>query len=145
MRSTKLPSELLSFQSWRFSFFVFHFFFFLLPAREIRVLDGCDHPNIVRYLGCYKPLDEDDLWIAMEFCGGGSVAEVIRVLNRPLNEDCIALICRETLQGLKYLHSKAIVHRDVKVRPKKQKQKHLGLGLYSDVDLFFAGRKYFVD
>ena len=82
-------------------------------AKEIRVLDGCDNPNIVRYMGCWKPHDEDDLWIAMEFCGGGSVAEIIRILNRPFNEDVIALICRETLNGIKYLHSKAIVHRDI--------------------------------
>lgn len=83
-------------------------------AKEIQVLDGCDHPNIVRYMGCYKPIGEQDLWIVMEYCGGGSVAEVIRVLNRPLSEDQIALIVRESLQGLKYLHSKAIVHRDIK-------------------------------
>ncbi len=83
-------------------------------AKEIVVLDGCDNPNIVRYLGCYKPPLEEDLWIVMEFCGGGSVAEVIRVLNRPMSEDCIALVCREALNGLKYLHSKAIVHRDIK-------------------------------
>lgn len=76
-------------------------------------MDGCDNANIVRYMGCYKPPMEEDLWIVMEFCGGGSVAEVIRVLNRPLSEDCIALICRECLQGLKYLHSRAIVHRDI--------------------------------
>lgn len=83
-------------------------------AKEISVLDGCDDPNIVRYLGCYKPMDEEDLWIAMEYCGGGSVAEVIRLLNSPLDEDEIQLIIRESLKGLKYLHSKSIVHRDVK-------------------------------
>jgi serine/threonine protein kinase len=36
-------------------------------AKEIQVLDGCDNPNIVRYMGCYKPIGEDDLWIAMEY------------------------------------------------------------------------------
>lgn len=49
----------------------------------------------------------------VRYCGGGSVAEVIRVLNRPLSEDCIALVVRDCLTGLKYLHSKAIVHRDI--------------------------------
>jgi serine/threonine protein kinase len=39
-------------------------------AKEIAVLDGCDNPNIVRYLGCYKPALEEDLWIVMEYCGG---------------------------------------------------------------------------
>ncbi len=36
-------------------------------AKEIQVLDGCDNPNIVRYMGCYKPSGEEDLWIVMEY------------------------------------------------------------------------------
>lgn len=50
----------------------------------------------------------------MEYCGGGSVAEVCKVLDTGLDEDVIALICREALKGLKYLHKIHKIHRDIK-------------------------------
>jgi serine/threonine protein kinase len=50
----------------------------------------------------------------MEYCGGGSVADFGQVWDIDLTEDQIALICRETLKGLVYLHSVGIIHRDIK-------------------------------
>jgi serine/threonine protein kinase len=50
----------------------------------------------------------------MEYCGGGSVAEVCKILDRGLEEDQIAIICREALKGLKYLHKMHKIHRDIK-------------------------------
>lgn len=50
----------------------------------------------------------------MEYCGGGSIAEVCKVLDSGLDEDAIALICREALKGLKYLHKIHKLHRDIK-------------------------------
>jgi serine/threonine protein kinase len=50
----------------------------------------------------------------MEYCGGGSVAEICKVLDRGLDEDQISLICREALKGLKYLHKMHKIHRDIK-------------------------------
>ena len=41
----------------------------------------------------------------MEYCGGGSVSDLIQANEAPLDEDAIAYICRETLAGLAYLHS----------------------------------------
>ena len=46
------------------------------------------------------------LWIAMEFCGGGSVADLVHAAgDAPLGEDAIAYLCAETLAGLRYLHA----------------------------------------
>jgi len=36
--------------------------------------------------------------IVMEYCGGGSVADLIQIMECGLNEDEIAIICKEALQ-----------------------------------------------
>lgn len=79
---------------------------------EIEMLQQCSHPNVVRYLGSYQ--GEEYLWIVMEYCGGGSVADLMNVTDAPLEEYQIAFICREALKGLDYLHSIFKVHRDIK-------------------------------
>ncbi|KAK6157787.1 hypothetical protein DH2020_012035 [Rehmannia glutinosa] len=79
---------------------------------EIEMLQQCSHPNVVRYLGSYQ--GEEFLWIVMEYCGGGSVADLMNVTDEALEEHQIAYICREALKGLSYLHSIFKVHRDIK-------------------------------
>ncbi|KAK6931352.1 Protein kinase domain, partial [Dillenia turbinata] len=79
---------------------------------EIEMLQQCSHPNVVRYLGSYQ--GEEYLWIVMEYCGGGSVADLLRDSEEPLEEYQIAYICQEALKGLSYLHSIFKVHRDIK-------------------------------
>ncbi|KAL6192883.1 hypothetical protein ACLB2K_033969 [Fragaria x ananassa] len=79
---------------------------------EIEMLQQCSHPNVVRYLGSYQ--GEEYLWIVMEYCGGGSVADLMNVTEDALEEYQIAYICREALKGLAYLHSIFKVHRDIK-------------------------------
>ncbi|GMH15259.1 hypothetical protein Nepgr_017100 [Nepenthes gracilis] len=79
---------------------------------EIEMLQQCSHPNVVRYFGSYQ--GEEYLWIVMEYCGGGSVADLMNVTEEPLQEYQIAYICREALKGLAYLHSIFKVHRDIK-------------------------------
>ncbi|XP_073140419.1 serine/threonine-protein kinase 1 [Henckelia pumila] len=79
---------------------------------EIEMLQQCSHPNVVRYLGSYQ--GEEYLWIVMEYCGGGSVADLMNVTDDALEEHQIAYICREALKGLSYLHSIFKVHRDIK-------------------------------
>lgn len=41
----------------------------------------------------------------MEYCGGGSVADLMHASDVPLDQDMISYICAETLAGLAYLHS----------------------------------------
>ncbi|ONK67394.1 uncharacterized protein A4U43_C06F19710 [Asparagus officinalis] len=79
---------------------------------EIEMLQQCSHPNVVRYYASYQ--GEEYLWIVMEYCGGGSVADLMNVTEEPLGESQIAYICREALKGLSYLHSIFKVHRDIK-------------------------------
>uniref|UniRef100_A0A8B9K4D5 non-specific serine/threonine protein kinase n=1 Tax=Astyanax mexicanus TaxID=7994 RepID=A0A8B9K4D5_ASTMX len=85
---------------------------FAVVQQEITMMKDCKHSNIVAYFGSY--LRYHKLWICMEYCGGGSLQDIYHVTG-PLMESQIAYVCRETLQGLYYLHSKGKMHRDIKV------------------------------
>ena len=50
----------------------------------------------------------------MEYCAAGSIADIMCVLKRPLDEEQIAVVCKFTLKGLQYLHKIKKVHRDIK-------------------------------
>lgn len=80
--------------------------------KEISIMQQCDSPYIVKYYGSY--FKNTDLWIVMEYCGAGSVADIMRLRNKVLNEEEIATILYYTLKGLEYLHSKRKIHRDIK-------------------------------
>ncbi|XP_034153110.1 mitogen-activated protein kinase kinase kinase kinase 5 isoform X3 [Esox lucius] len=84
---------------------------FSIIQQEIFMVKECMHHNIVSYFGSY--LCREKLWICMEYCGGGSLQDIYHVTG-PLSEPQIAYVCRETLQGLGYLHSKGKMHRDIK-------------------------------
>eukprot|EP00063_Salmo_salar_P092281 XP_014067116.1 PREDICTED: mitogen-activated protein kinase kinase kinase kinase 5-like isoform X4 [Salmo salar] len=84
---------------------------FSIIQQEIFMVKECMHHNIVAYFGSY--LCRDKLWICMEYCGGGSLQDIYHVTG-PLSELQIAYVCRETVQGLAYLHSKGKMHRDIK-------------------------------
>jgi serine/threonine-protein kinase 24/25/MST4 len=77
---------------------------------EIMILSGMSSPYVTRYYGSY--LHGSDLWIVMEFCSGGSCADLMKPGN--IAEAEIAVIVRELLQGLMYLHDDGKLHRDIK-------------------------------
>ncbi|KAK6195416.1 hypothetical protein SNE40_000852 [Patella caerulea] len=84
---------------------------FAVIQQEIIMMKDCKNANIVAYYGSY--LRRDKLWIAMEYCGGGSMQDIYHITG-PLGEPQIAFLCRETLKGLLYLHRKGKMHRDIK-------------------------------
>ena len=53
------------------------------------------------------------VWLAMEYCLG-SAADIIEVHKSPLDEEEIAAMVKDTLTALAYIHSNAMIHRDVK-------------------------------
>ncbi|CAH8456881.1 unnamed protein product [Schistosoma turkestanicum] len=59
-------------------------------------------------------LRNNKLWICMEYCGGQSMQDIYLYTRRPLEEDCIAFVSRETLQGLDFMHNRGRIHRDIK-------------------------------
>ncbi|XP_023371000.1 serine/threonine-protein kinase 10 isoform X2 [Otolemur garnettii] len=79
---------------------------------EIEILATCDHPYIVKLLGAYYY--DGKLWIMIEFCPGGAVDAIMLELDRGLTEPQIQVVCRQMLEALNFLHSKRIIHRDLK-------------------------------
>ncbi|KAI4902241.1 hypothetical protein NFI96_003691 [Prochilodus magdalenae] len=79
--------------------------------KEVKFLQKLRHPNIIEYKGCY--LREHTAWLVMEYCLG-SASDLLEVHKKPLQEMEIAAITHGALQGLAYLHSHNMIHRDVK-------------------------------
>ncbi|XP_061688454.1 serine/threonine-protein kinase 4-like isoform X1 [Syngnathoides biaculeatus] len=80
--------------------------------KEISIMQQCNSPHVVRYYGSY--FKNSDLWIVMEYCGAGSVSDIIRIRGKTLSEEEIASILQSTLKGLEYLHFMRKIHRDIK-------------------------------
>ncbi|KAL3289904.1 hypothetical protein HHI36_023289 [Cryptolaemus montrouzieri] len=80
--------------------------------KEISIMQQCDSPYVVKYYGSY--FKNTDLWIVMEYCGAGSVSDIMRLRKKTLTEDEIATILSDTLKGLEYLHLRRKIHRDIK-------------------------------
>ena len=102
---------------------------------EIVYLSGCNSPYITRYLGSFVGR-KWTLWIIMEYLAGGSGSDIVSIVHLdarlprdgkadcrvpsrkikpgPLNEPQAAVVLREILHGLAYLHSQGIIHRDIK-------------------------------
>ncbi|XP_057653061.1 mitogen-activated protein kinase kinase kinase kinase 4 isoform X2 [Diorhabda carinulata] len=87
---------------------------------EINVLKKySNHRNIATYYGAFikksPPGKDDQLWLVMEYCGAGSVTDLVKsTKGQSLKEEWIAYICREILRGLSYLHTNKVIHRDIK-------------------------------
>lgn len=93
--------------------------------KEISIMQQCDSPYVVKYYGSY--FKNTDLWIVMEFCGAGSVLDIMKLRghywnvpreenggNKTLSETEIATVLSDTLKGLEYLHLRKKIHRDIK-------------------------------
>lgn len=78
--------------------------------QEIAVLSKYQHENIVQYLGTQK--GHDKLYIFLELVNKGSLASLYQ--KYALFDSQIQRYTRQILNGLKYLHDRKIVHRDIK-------------------------------
>ncbi|KAF9098667.1 hypothetical protein BGX29_007495 [Mortierella sp. GBA35] len=78
--------------------------------QEIALLSQCDSEYITKYYGsCVKGFK---LWIVMEYLAGGSCLDLLK--PGPFSEDHVAIVLRELLLGLEYLHAEGKIHRDIK-------------------------------
>ncbi|CCD65397.1 Serine/threonine-protein kinase cst-1 [Caenorhabditis elegans] len=80
--------------------------------KEISIMQQCKSKYVVKYYGSY--FKHSDLWIVMEYCGAGSISDIMRARRKPLSEQEISAVLRDTLKGLQYLHDLKKIHRDIK-------------------------------
>jgi mitogen-activated protein kinase kinase kinase len=78
---------------------------------ELAVMELLHHPNVVEYYGI--EVHRDKVYIFEEYCQGGSLAAVLEH-GRIEDEGMIQLYTMQLLEGLQYLHSMGVVHRDIK-------------------------------
>jgi len=78
--------------------------------QEIASLAQCDSEYVTRYYGSF--VVSYKLWIIMEYLAGGSCLDLLK--PGIFSEAHIAVICRELLLGLDYLHTEGTIHRDIK-------------------------------
>jgi len=85
-----------------------------LLLTEIDIMKNSNHKNIVHYFDSYI-VDEKYLWVVMEYMSGGCLTDILEQFDTvQMNEKMIAHVCKETLDGLQYIHSLHRIHRDIK-------------------------------
>ncbi|NXK70926.1 PAK1 kinase, partial [Sylvietta virens] len=79
-------------------------------VNEIQVTKRNRSPSAVSYLDSH--LVHEELWLVMEYMDGGTLSDVISETD--MSGDEIPAVSGECLQGLDFLHSNHVMHRDVK-------------------------------
>ena len=86
-------------------------------SNEISLLKKINHPNIVRLIDLKKT--KSHCYIVMEYCNGGDLSSCLKKYKaahrRPFSEEIVQYIMRQVVNGLEFLHSNKIIHRDLKL------------------------------
>ncbi|XP_064632173.1 uncharacterized protein LOC135490712 [Lineus longissimus] len=81
-------------------------------GKEVDILCQLTHPNIVQYLGHHD--DGSNIQIMLQYMCGGSVDDHLKKTAAPFSEEKTKRYTRDVIEGLRYIHGKRIIHRDIK-------------------------------
>ncbi|KAJ7632868.1 hypothetical protein FB45DRAFT_978506 [Roridomyces roridus] len=88
-----------------------------MDIKELKLLGGFDHPNIVRFLGVSIPENtrETPVMIVSELCSNGDLFDYVRQVAAPSLNKVITMML-DIARGLEYLHLRkpSVIHRDCK-------------------------------
>ena len=79
---------------------------------ETNLMRGCCHPSVTKILETFE--SEKYMLIIMEYISGGNLQSFVKK-RRKLCEKTAKILFRQIIEGIKYIHSRGIVHRDIKL------------------------------
>ena len=84
---------------------------------EISILNRLNHPNIVKFRDAKKT--KKHYYLVMEYCNGGELGKALekyqKKFGKPFSEEIVQYLMRQIMSAFNYLHSKSIMHRDIKL------------------------------
>jgi serine/threonine protein kinase len=85
--------------------------------RELKLLHGLNHNNIIKITGVEKTVN--NIYLILEYCNGGNLYEYLhfykKTYGNPLPEENVQVILRQLIDGLEYMHNCRTIHRDIKL------------------------------
>ena len=82
-------------------------------SRELEILFKTNHENVISHLSSRKT--NNNIYVFTEFWNGGDLSKFVEIRGGTLWQDLIKIIIKQIAQGLNYLNSISVIHRDLKL------------------------------